>query len=283
MAKKIEREIVKASSGEKAAKKEKAAEKKTEEREVVEVKDGGTKKERKKRATGRRLLAILFWLLAFAAEVVVILRLNGYLYCLPQLDIRTFILIGLGIDLVLVIIGSLFWKKANRINPPSEKNKVWFFLCSQMGLIAAIIAFAPLIVVLIKDKSLDKKTKRIVSVVAAIALVIAGAASIDYNPASAEDLAAAKAEATELGYGEEVYWTQYGRSYHLDQDCHTLSRSKVLYEGSMDEAFEAKRNDPCDYCADGAAIKAAALEDDTVKDIVEDVAEELDEDLEVVE
>lgn len=282
MAKKIEREIVKASSGKKETRAEKTPEKETrkEERKVVEVKDGGTPKERKKRATGRRLLAILFWLLAFAAEVIVILRLNGYLYWLPQIDIKTFILIGLGIDLVLVIIGSLFWKKANRINPPSEKNKVWFFLCSQMGLIAAIIAFAPLIVILIKDKSLDKKTKRIVSVVAAIALLIAGAASIDYNPASAEDLAEAKTEAAELGYGEEVYWTQYGRSYHLDQDCHTLSRSKVLYEGTMDEAFEAKRNDPCDFCADGAAIKAVAQEE---ADRLSEVVEDIDEDLEVID
>ena len=276
MAKKIEREVVKASSAKKETKKAKTATKaaKSEAPEVVEVKDGGTKSERKKRATGKRLLAIFFWLLAIAAEVVVILRLNGYLYCLPQIDIKTFIIGGLVIDMLFVIIGSLFWKKANRINPPSEKNKLWFFLCSQMGLIVAIIAFVPLIVILLKDKSLDKKTKKIVSVIAAIALLIAGAASVDYNPASAEDLAEAKGEAAELGYGEEVYWTQYGRSYHLDQECHTLARSKVLYEGNMDEAFEAKRNDPCDYCADGAAVKASAeAEGGLLEEVVEEVAE----------
>ena len=279
MAKKIEREVVKASSDKKEPKKAKAPtrEAKAEEREVVEVKDGGDKKTRKKRATGKRLLAIFFWLLAFAAEVIVILRLNGYLYWLPQLDIKTFIIIGLGIDLLFVIIGSLFWKKANRINPPSEKNKVWFFLCSQMGLIVAIIAFVPLIVILLRNKDLDKKTKKIVSVIAAIALLIAGAASIDYNPASAEDLAEAKNEAAELGYGDVVYWTQYGRSYHLDQDCHTLARSKVLYEGSMDESFEAKRNDPCDYCADGDALRASAEveEGGLLEDVVEEVVEEV--------
>ena len=277
MAKKIEREVVKASSAKKETKKAKAPtrEAKAEEREVVEVKDGGDRKERKKRATGKRLLAILFWLLAIAMEVVVILRLNGYLYCLPQIDIKTFIIAGLGIDLLFVIIGSLFWKKANRINPPSEKNKLWFFLCSQMGLIVALIAFVPLVVFLLRDKNLDKKTKKIVSVIAAIALLIAGAASIDYNPASAEDLAEAKGEAAELGYGEEVYWTQYGRSYHLDQDCHTLARSKVLYEGNMDEAFEAKRNDPCDYCADGDMIKASAeAEGGLLEEVVEEVIEE---------
>ncbi|MBQ3132386.1 MAG: hypothetical protein IJC24_06720 [Clostridia bacterium] len=279
MAKKIEREVVKASSAKKETKKAKAPkrEAKAEEREVVEVKDGGDKKTRKKRATGKRLLAVFFWLLAIAAEVICILRLNGYLYWLPQFDIKTFIIAGLGIDLLFVIIGSLFWKKANRINPPSEKNKLWFFLCSQMGLIVALIAFVPLVVFLLKDKNLDKKTKKIVSVIAAIALLIAGAASIDYNPASAEDLAEAKSEAAELGYGDVVYWTQYGRSYHLDQDCHTLARSKVLYEGSMDESFEAKRNDPCDYCADGDALRASAEveEGGLLEDVVEEVVEEV--------
>ncbi|MDD6045623.1 MAG: hypothetical protein PUC76_08290 [Clostridia bacterium] len=274
MAKKIEREIVKASSAKKETEKEKAPvrEKK---QEVEKVEHKG---DRPKRATGHRIAAIIFWLLAIAAEVAVIMLLNGYMY-LPY-DIKTLIIIGLVVDMVFVIVGSLFWKKANRINPPSEKNKVWFFLCSQMGLIVAIIAFVPLIVILLKDKSLDKKTKKIVSVIAAIALVIAGAASVDYNPASAEDLAEAKVEAAEMGYGDAVYWTQYGRSYHLDQDCHTLARSKVLYEGTMDEAFEAKRNDPCDYCADGDVIRSAAAEESGV---LEEVVEEVVEDLEVVE
>lgn len=281
MAKEIKREIVRASDAKEPKKTKKAADKAPEkkvkkekaEQEIVEVE--GSNKPKKQRATGRRLLAILFWLLAVAAEVAVIMMLNGYLY-IPG-SIQTNIIIGLAIDLVLVIIGSMFWKKANRINPPSEKNKVWFFLCSQMGLIAAIIAFVPLIVILLKNKDLDKKTKKIVSVIAAIALLIAGAASIDYDPVSAEDLAEAKGEAEELGIEDgEIYWTRYGRSYHFDSDCHTLARSSTIYAGSMDEAFEAKRNDPCDYCADGDIAKAAVAEEGgLVEDIVEDVVEEV--------
>ena len=119
--------------------------------------------------------------------------LNGYLY-IPY-DLKTLLIIAIALDLIFVIIGSQFWKKANHINPPSEKNKVWFFLCSQMGLIVAVIAFCPLIVLLLKNKDkLDKKTKVIVTVIAAVALLVAGACSIDYDPVSQESLAEAKSE-----------------------------------------------------------------------------------------
>ncbi len=248
MAKEIKREIVKASEAGETPKKKKV-ETATGEKEVVQAKPTGN-------ATVKRVLAIVFWLLAIAAEAAAIMLLNGYLY-LPY-DLKTMLIIAIVVDLIFVIVGSQFWKAANRINPPSEKNKVWFFICSQMGLIMAVIAFCPLIVLLLKDKDkLDKKTKVIVSVIAAVALLIAGACSIDYNPVSQESLAEAKNEVEELTDDGMVYWTRYGRSYHLDVNCHTLARSSTIYEGTIEEAFAARRNDPCDFCADGKEAKAA--------------------------
>ena len=177
MAKEIKREVVKASEtkaeAEKATKKKKV-DTETGEKEVVQAKPTGN-------AVLKRVFAVVFWLLAIAAEVAAIMLLNGYLY-IPY-DLKTLLIIAIALDLIFVIIGSQFWKKANHINPPSEKNKIWFFLCSQMGLIVAVIAFCPLIVLLLKNKDkLDKKTKVIVSVIAAVALLVAGACSIDYDP-----------------------------------------------------------------------------------------------------
>lgn len=252
MAKEIKREVVKASEtkaeAEKAPKKKKV-DTETGEKEVVQAKPTGS-------AVLKRVFAVVFWLLAIAAEVAAIMLLNGYLY-IPY-DLKTLLIIAIALDLIFVIIGSQFWKKANHINPPSEKNKVWFFLCSQMGLIVAVIAFCPLIVLLLKNKDkLDKKTKVIVTVIAAVALLVAGACSIDYDPVSQESLAEAKSEVSEMTDDGTVYWTRYGRSYHCDINCHTLARSSTLYEGTIEEAFAARRNDPCDYCAGGREAKLA--------------------------
>lgn len=219
--------------------------KKKVERKIVSASTGKVVKEPKPRATGLRITAFVLWFLAIACEVLCILYLNGTFY-IPAETIApmTLLIIGIAADLVLVIIGSQLWKKANHISPISKKNKVKFFLWNQMGLIMAVIAFMPLVILLLKDKNLDAKTRKVVSVVAAIALLIAGAASIDYSPVSEEDFLEAQAT-----YGDgTVYWTTFGKSYHVDPDCHTLSRSRTLYEGTIEEAFEANRHDPCDWC-----------------------------------
>ncbi|MDO4581455.1 MAG: hypothetical protein Q4B96_02575 [Bacillota bacterium] len=194
-----------------------------------------------------RLIAVILWVAAIGFEILTILLLNGTLY-LPGNEL-VWLCAGIGIDLICIVIGSLLWKKANRIDPASEKDKLKFFLWNNLGVIAAIIAFLPLIVILLKNKELDKKTKKIVTVVAVCALVLAGALSFDYDPVSEEDLAEAKSAAATLGDGS-AYWTRWGKSYHLDPDCHTLMRSEVVYQGSVEEAFEASRTDPCDFCAE---------------------------------
>ena len=95
---------------------------------------------------------------------------------------------------------------------------------------------------------MDAKTKKLVSIIAAIAIVIAALLSIDFSPTSSEDLAAAQELALEVGDGN-AYWTQFGKSYHLNPDCSTLLRSSTIYEGTVEEAFAANREDPCDFCA----------------------------------
>lgn len=43
----------------------------------------------------------------------------------------------------------------------------------------------------------------------------------------------------------KVYWTPNGKSYHTTKSCSTLSRSKTILEGTLQESG---KNDPCDRC-----------------------------------
>lgn len=223
-----------------------AEEKKTTTKKITKVDSevkASTKEERKKGAAGKRIAAIIFWLLGITAEVFAIMVLKGYMYVKPENQL--FWLIGLIVaDLIMVIIGSQFWKKGNDIDPAKKADKVKFFLQNQMGLIVSILAFFPLVLILLKDKDLDPKTKKILTVVAAAALILCSVFSIDFNPASEEDLLRAEQA---IG-SEDVYWTRYGKSYHLDPECQALARSNELFAGSIDAAFQANRNDPCDFC-----------------------------------
>lgn len=228
-------------------------------------------------ATGFRIGAVVFWLLGVACEVFAILVLNGtFNFSNPATGsdhTLTAIIIALAVDLIFVIIGSQLWKKSNDIDPASEKNKLKFFLWNNMGLIASIVAFAPILLLLLTNKDLDQKTKRIASVLAVVMLVLAGAFSIDYNPTSAEQLQEAESTATILGV-EQVYWTPFGRRYHLSPDCQSLKNSATIYEGDINQAFEANRNTPCSFCAAAFENPAALPTAGTGEDVTESSSDE---------
>lgn len=48
--------------------------------------------------------------------------------------------------------------------------------------------------------------------------------------------------------GDTVYWTPNGKSYHNTSECSTLSRSKTILSGTIDEAMAAGKTDPCNVC-----------------------------------
>ncbi len=205
-----------------------------------------TKEERRAGASGKRLAAVIFWLIALAFEIVAILVLNKTIFIKPlTTDYMLYTLIGLlVIDLIFVIIGSQFWKRANDIDPPSGKNKLKFFLWNQMGLIAAVICFFPIVLLLLNNKELDAKTKKIVSAVAVVALLIGSVASIDFNPMSEEERIALEEEIT-----TEVYYTTFGKKYHTHSDCQAIVNSKTIYHGPIADALDAGRTELCKFCA----------------------------------
>lgn len=239
-------------------------------------------------AMGFRIGAIVCWLLGIACEVFAILVLNGtFSFVNPAAgtdNTLMALIIPLVVDAIFVIIGSQLWKKANDIAPASKKNKIKFFLWNNMGLIASIVAFLPIIILFLLNKDLDKKTKNIVTAVALVVLVIAGASSIDYNPTSQEDLAQAQVAAEAAGIAS-VYWTPFGSKYHVDPDCQSLLRSGTIYTGTIQQAFEANRNSPCSFCAVDFANTIANVDvenlptgEDAAQDLAEDAdaAEEID-------
>jgi len=216
----------------------------------------------KGKATGLRIGAVVLWVLAFIFELLAILLLFGKLN-ISFLPMLWALIIFIVLDLACVIIGSQLWKKANHIKPASEKNKTLFWIWNNMGVIVAVFAFLPLIILMLSNKNLDKKTKVICTIAAVIALLIGGAASIDYNPVSQEQQEAAMST---LG-ATDVYWAPFGKVYHTHGDpdsddfCPHLNRSESLTRGTVEQAIAANRTRLCSWCAAHDAIEGVVTDD----------------------
>ncbi|MBO7676773.1 MAG: hypothetical protein J6S49_04595 [Erysipelotrichaceae bacterium] len=203
-----------------------------------------------------RVWAVILWVLALVLEVCALMVYLGKLDLnfMPQLYQLICFLI---LDMICVVVGSQLWKKANHIDPVSEKNKTKFWLWNNMGVIVASVAFVPFTIVALTDKNADKKTKTIATVAAVICLLIGGVASYDFNPVSSEQLQAATAT---LG-GETVYWTTFGKVYHTHDDCSHLNRTETLTYGTVDQAIANNRVRLCKTCAKQDGISGVATEE----------------------
>lgn len=228
----------------------------------------------------RRPIAIALWVAAIIFEVLALLVFNGTLTNLPGSAIVW--LIGfIVLDAICVVVAGQLWKQANHIDPPSEANKVAFFVKSQLGALLSALAFLPVIILMATDKDADPQTKKLGIIAAAIALVIGLGSSIDFHPASAEDLQEMEETAVALGSGT-VYWTTFGHVYHLNPNCQAIINSTDIYQGDVQAAFEAGRTRACKFCANESGsdlIKDLATDEATETaepEAPEDVAEELD-------
>lgn len=202
--------------------------------------------ESKAKAKSFRLFAIISWIVAIGFEV-------GAIFLLQKATINTTWLIVLIIaDLIFAVIGSMLWKKANRFDPASEKDKFKFFIQNQLGVIIGMIAFLPLVILIFTNKNMKGNQKAILGSVAVIALLIAGVTGVDFNPPSVEQYAEQTAEVESLNNGvNKVYWTKSGTSYHLFSDCSYINsdRTTEIFEGAVAKARELKNiTDLCDRC-----------------------------------
>ena len=224
-------------------------------------------------AKALRIWAIVLWVLGVIFEALAILIFIGKIN-IPFFSVIVQIVIALVIDLILVVIGSQLWKRANHIDPASEKNPTKFWLWNNMGVIVATVAFIPFILIALTDKNADKKTKTVATIAAAIALVIAGLAGVDWNPISSEELSAAKSA---LG-DTTVYWTQFGKVYHIDEDCHALNRSDTLYRGTVGQAISTQdggsKTRLCHFCAKRHHIDGVSTDEKRIEITKEDETSE---------
>ncbi len=240
-----------------------------------------TKAEEKSKATTLRIISIILWVLAIGFEVLAILTLLKALY-IPGLSQMWWMIIFIVLDLVCCIVASQLWKKASFLDPFKKTgNKVGFVILNQLGVIMAVVCFLPLIILLFTNKDkMDKKSRIIVTIVAIVALLVAGLLGWNFNPISAEEKAAAEEALT-----EDVVWTAYGHKYHLGEahvdpvtgektytsECHTIANS-TLFGGSVTDAIDAGRSELCYYCAKRAE-KEQGLELDGLN--IEEGVEEL--------
>ncbi len=201
---------------------------------------------------GLRIGAVVGWILALVAEF---LAIKASFIPSPAEDEEAVLFMGMApftalivflvIDLICVIVGSLLWKKANHIHPASEKNALTFWLWNNLGVIMAAIAFIPFIILLLTNKNADQKTKTVGTIVAVVAMLIAGFSSYDYNPYSAEEqqeiLNMEEATAT-------VFWTEGGKVFHIYEDCQHLNKSEELHQTTTQEAEQAGKERLCKTC-----------------------------------
>lgn len=229
--------------------------------------------EAKGRAKQLRLFALLAWLIAIGGEVFAILKLI-------RDDQLIWLIVSIVAILALTITGSSLWKKANRLDPASEKDKAKFFIQNQLGAIIAAIAFLPLLILILTNKEIDGKTKGIAGAIAGVALLVATIFGIDFNPPSiekyTEEINAQTELVTSLTDTDQVYWAKQGTVNHIYEDCqHIRGREGVTF-GTVKESFEAKGiSTLCKTCENRAKKEFEAKQTINLDEILPQTEEKL--------
>lgn len=191
----------------------------------------------KKQATTLRIVSWVLWIVAIALELVAIFWLlrqrvpvgeegivrddeTGLLeahevgYEFPQWAfislIVAFVVIG-----ALSITGSMLWKRANRIDPARRSDTVRFFVQNQLGAIVAVVAFVPLIILVLMNKDMSKSQKGIAGAIGGVIAVVAIALGIDVDPPSVEQYTADRSTVIQILGEDEVVWVEGGGVYHV--------------------------------------------------------------------
>lgn len=203
--------------------------------------------EAKGKAIQFRIFAAILWVLAIGLEAFAI-----FWVLRPNLDEATFENSALIWLIVLLVIigalawgGSFFWKKANRLDPASSKNKFRFFVQNQLGVIITLVAFIPLIVLIFLNKDMDGKQKGIAGGVAIALMIAVGLLSAEFDPVSTESMDEQTQEVVALTGKDEVVWTTYGKVYHLCDavsDVNRDSADMTIFTGTVAEAVAAGKS-----------------------------------------
>lgn len=215
--------------------------------------------ESKAQAKQLRIFAILAWVLAMAGQVFAILKLIHD-------ETMVWLIVAIVVILALAITGSWLWKKANRLDPASEQDKVRFFVQNQLGAILGVLAFLPMVILILTNKEISGKTKGIAGVIAIVAMLVAGVTGIDFNPPSIEkytkEINEQTSELKKINLNtDNVYWSREGNKYHIYEDCQHIRGREGVTNGTVKEVWEKKGiSELCKTC------RARAMRDNNVSE-----------------
>jgi len=200
--------------------------------------------ESKAKAKKLRIFAISLWVLGIAIEIGAIFGLlvnksilsdkttvddRGALVTTSGFPTWAFILliVLLVLDGIVVVIGSMLWKKANTYDPASKSEPVKFFIQNQLGAFIPILAFLPIIILIFLNKDMDKTQKGVAGAVGIVVAAVAVLLGIDFNPSSVEKYTAEKQAVIQLLGEDQVYWAGGGEVYHVCGQVSDLAKSDV--------------------------------------------------------
>jgi hypothetical protein len=187
-----------------------------------------------------RLIAFALWPAAIAGEVYAIV---GVLNKPPvNMPLLIGLIVGIG---VLAIIGSVLWKKANRLDPAHKSDTVRFFVQNQLGAIMTLLAFLPLIVLVFLNKDMNGRQKALAGGVGIVVALVATYIGIDWNPPSVEQYTAETNQVTQATGQDLVYWTKAGKVFHLCENASAVnleSKDNTIYSGSVADAHAAGKD-----------------------------------------
>lgn len=196
--------------------------------------------EAKGKSTQFRLIAAALWAVAIGLEIYAIFGVLNADEIKMWLLITLIVVIGL-----FAVAGSLLWKKANRLDPASKEDTVRFFVQNQLGAIITVIAFLPLIALILLNKDMTTQQKALAGGLGAIVMVAAAAVGIDWNPPSTEQYTAESNEVTSITGKDLVYWTKSGKVFHLCEKVSAVnlkSKDNTIYSGTVADAHAAGKD-----------------------------------------
>lgn len=202
--------------------------------------------EAKSKSLRFRIVAAVLWVIAIALEIFVIIwALAGDKEFGTA---RIWTVVGLVVLIgVLTVIGSFLWKRANRLDPASEEDKVRFFVQNQLGAIIAVIAFLPLFIFVVADSNLSAKQKGILGSVVAAVLAVTVWAGVDTENPSVEKYTEDDNIITLLHNDPDadVVWTKSGQVYHICDKVSAVNKESAdgtIYSGTTTAAQEAGKS-----------------------------------------
>ncbi len=212
--------------------------------------------ESKAKAKQFRVFAFLAWIVAIALQFFAIFKLISD-------ETMVWLIVVIVVILALAIVASMLWKKANKLDPASEKDKVKFFVQSQLGAIMGVLAFLPLVILIFTNKDLSGKTKGIAGSIAVVAMLVAGISGVDFNPPSVEQYTEEINKQTsvlkDMNVPDNVHWTSAGNKYHIYEDCYHIANRDNKTTGTVKQSFEQRGiSELCKTCE-----KRALGENDT--------------------